>query len=95
MARDAGVVRNEAGLTRLLDLITDLDKRAPGALALVSARLIATCALHRRESRGSHYRSDYPQTEAVGARTFTNWVEVQNKTHGELSTCTSPDCLTS
>ena len=70
-----------------------------GALALVSARLIATCALHRRESRGSHYRSDYPQTEAVGARTFTNWPEIQNagqnNTYGELSTCTSPDCLTS
>jgi L-aspartate oxidase len=99
MSHHAGVVRDEAGLTRLLDLITGLDARYPGALALVSARLIATCALHRRESRGSHYRSDYPHTDAAGARTFTNWPQVysagQNKTYGELSTCTSPDCLTS
>lgn len=95
MAHDAGVIRDEAGLTRLLDLIAGLDARYPGALALVSARLIATCALHRRESRGSHYRSDYPQTDAAGARTFTNWAKVQTKTYGELSTCTSPDCLTS
>jgi L-aspartate oxidase len=99
MSHHAGVVRDEAGLTRLLDLITGLDARYPGALALVSARLIATCALHRRESRGSHYRSDYPHTDAAGARTFTNWPQVysagQNKIYGELSTCTSPDCLTS
>ena len=95
MAREAGVVRDEAGLIRLLDLITGLDARYPGALALVSARLIATCALHRRESRGSHYRSDYPQSDAAGARTFTNWAKVQTETYGELSTCTSPDCLTS
>ena len=95
MSRYAGVVRNETGLANLLDLIGRLDQNYAGALALVSARLIATCALRRRESRGSHYRSDYPQTEAIGERTFTNWAEVQNKTHGELSTCSSPDCLIS
>ena len=95
MSRYAGVVRDETGLANLLDLISKLDQTYPGALALVSARLIATCALQRRESRGSHYRSDYPQTEAVGERTFTNWTKVQNETYGELSPCTSPDCLTS
>jgi len=95
MAREAGVVRNEAGLTRLLALISQLDTRYPGALALVSARLIATCALHRRESRGSHYRSDYPLPGKTAARTFTNWTQVQAQEQGELSTCTSPDCLTS
>jgi L-aspartate oxidase len=71
MARHAGVVRTEDGLRSLLRLVDELDARYPGALALVSARLIAACALNRRESRGSHYRSDYPQTARDGERTFT------------------------
>ena len=71
MARYAGVVRTEDGLAALLRLIDGLDTKYPGALTLVSARLIAACALNRRESRGSHYRPDYPQTAAHGERTFT------------------------
>jgi len=70
MGRHAGVVRAEEGLQTLLRLIDALDARYPGALALVSARLIATCALNRRESRGSHYRPDYPHTATHGERTF-------------------------
>ena len=71
MARYAGVVRTEDGLLALLRLIDGLDTQYPGALALVSARLIAASALSRRESRGSHYRPDYPQTSAHAERTFT------------------------
>ncbi len=71
MGRYAGVVRTEDGLQTLLRLIDELDVKYPGALALVSARLIAACALDRRESRGSHYRPDYPKTATHGERTFT------------------------
>ena len=46
--RDAGLIRNAAGLERLLD--------APDELV----RLIARCALARTESRGVHFRDDYP-----------------------------------
>jgi L-aspartate oxidase len=46
--RDAGIVRARDGLERLLD--------DPHPLA----RLIATCALHREESRGAHQRVDCP-----------------------------------
>ncbi len=94
MSRYAGVVRDAGGLITLLSLISGLDARYPGALALVNARLIAYCALHRHESRGSHYRSDYPLTDKAGKRTFITWAKARNAA-GETNTCTSPDCLTS
>ena len=46
--RDCGLIRDAAGLTRLLD--------APHMLT----RLIAGTALAREESRGSHFRADFP-----------------------------------
>jgi L-aspartate oxidase len=49
--RDAGIVRSHDGLTRLLG--------DPHPLA----RLIARCALERKESRGAHRRSDYPERD--------------------------------
>jgi L-aspartate oxidase len=79
MSRDAGMVRSESGLSDLLTLLDRLDAQYPGALALVAARLIATCALQRRESRGSHYRSDFPQTEKTGERTYTDWNAVNKE----------------
>ena len=48
MWRDAGLIRDAEGLERL--------RRAPHVLA----RLIAESALARRESRGGHFRSDFP-----------------------------------
>ncbi|MDI7775219.1 L-aspartate oxidase [Asticcacaulis sp. EMRT-3] len=77
MSLYAGLVRDEAGLKTLLALIDQLDQAHPGALALVSARLIVDSALHRRESRGSHYRSDFPHTETTGKRTSTDWNAVK------------------
>jgi L-aspartate oxidase len=67
MTEAAGVVRDAAGLTRLLDLIARLERGAPDAPPLVAAGLIARGALERQESRGGHYRVDFPDT-AVEAR---------------------------
>lgn len=64
MTAEAGVVRHAEGLGRLLNLVDDLGRAAPGALPLTAARLIAQAALDRRESRGGHFRMDFPETLA-------------------------------
>lgn len=69
MTRYCGVVRDEAGLRTLCGLIEEMAEVYPAALSIQAARLIAEGALARRESRGGHYRVDYPQTEAVGQHT--------------------------
>ena len=70
MSRDCGVVRDGTGLTGLVDWITATDRSAGGPSALTAARLIATAALQRRESRGGHWRNDHPATDPVGRRSF-------------------------
>jgi L-aspartate oxidase len=56
MWRDAGLIRDAAGLSRLAE--------SPHLLA----RLIAKCALGREESRGGHFRIDFPFEEGFFAR---------------------------
>ena len=69
MTRHAGVVRDEAGLTALCQLIETLKARYPDAAPLVTAGLMAEGALNRRESRGGHYRADYPQSLPIAHHT--------------------------
>ena len=69
MSADAGVVRDASGLTRLIALIDRLEAAHGAALPLVVARLVAEAALARHESRGGHYRSDYPETAAIAEHT--------------------------
>ncbi|MBV9994996.1 MAG: L-aspartate oxidase [Caulobacteraceae bacterium] len=60
MTRDAGVVRSAEGLGRLLAEITALETANGRAAPLIAARLIVEAALERRESRGAHFRADFP-----------------------------------
>ncbi|HEV2531449.1 L-aspartate oxidase [Phenylobacterium sp.] len=69
MSRDAGVVRDATGLNRLLTEIDALEAAHGTAPALIAARLVATCALARTESRGGHFRADAPELKAP-RRTF-------------------------
>jgi L-aspartate oxidase len=70
MSRDCGVLRDQAGLTRLLESINAAGEAGGWPSAILAARLIVVAALARRESRGSHHRSDYPTTREPPRRTF-------------------------
>ncbi|MCK9907304.1 hypothetical protein MXD63_45815, partial [Frankia sp. Cpl3] len=65
MWKHVGIVRNETNLQRALDLIKSMlrqqpDLPCPDRHLLTSARLVVEAALWRHESRGAHFRKDYP-----------------------------------
>src|SRR5262245_20979349 len=74
MTAHVGVIRDAIGLSHALREIGRIEREsASPALRnmAVAALLVAAAAWQRRESRGGHYRSDYPAADAApGRRTF-------------------------
>jgi L-aspartate oxidase len=72
MTQGLGVVRDEASLRNALATIATLEKSSAGdrrlANMLTAAKLIAAAALARKESRGAHFRSDFPLPDEHLAR---------------------------
>jgi L-aspartate oxidase len=64
MTEKVGVIRDGASLRNALATIAALERKNAGdrrlANMLVTAKLIAAAALRRQESRGAHFRRDYP-----------------------------------
>jgi L-aspartate oxidase len=71
-----GIVRDAAGLQTAIHLLEDADRRGAAALPESAeaanmrqvALLIARCALAREESRGAHFRRDFPQKRTAFQR---------------------------
>src|SRR5438309_451573 len=68
MWEDAGIVRSAAGLWDAFDRLMEIESRLPeGATEEVNlvqtAEMIVWSALQREESRGGHYRSDFPKAK--------------------------------
>lgn len=71
MSANVGVERDSASLTAALTGIETLKAARPGetlASALDTALLITSAALAREESRGGHYRVDFPEADPVWPR---------------------------
>ena len=72
---DVGIVRSEAKLRPALEWFEEVGRAAepatpraeagPVANAALTASLVARAALARTESRGAHFRSDFPRPRAV------------------------------
>jgi L-aspartate oxidase len=67
MWEHAGISRTAKGLRECLSVLSAIEQRLPigateEANMVQTARLITDAALLRKESRGGHYRSDFPHT---------------------------------
>src|SRR3954467_9281906 len=68
MWEDAGIVRSGVGLWSAFDRLMEIESRLPeGATEetnlVQTAQMIVWSALQREESRGGHYRSDFPRAK--------------------------------
>jgi L-aspartate oxidase len=74
MSAHVGVIRDEEGLVRALAQIARIERKTASPLLrnmAIAALLITAAAWQRRESRGAHFRSDYPSADPAQAhRTF-------------------------
>jgi L-aspartate oxidase len=73
MSRHVGLERDAQGLMHALSVIDRVEKAGNGEAALLNmtaaARLVTAAALARQESRGGHWRGDFPGSDAHGQRT--------------------------
>ena len=100
MQEDLGIVRDEERLTRGIEdvsyylsvadkihydnsVLAYFNYSLTGILTLAKATLV--CALNRKESRGAHYRSDYPEAkESMAAATIISYDNGNFRTYFDL-----------
>ncbi len=74
MTAHVGVVRSAESLRTALGVIegiaADAEPSSPLANMAETARFMAVCAFYREESRGGHYRTDFPETKDEARRSM-------------------------
>ena len=82
MWEHVGILRTEKSLTKALKLLDNLKEEFPRNYKclnneeyefksmLIVSKLITTCALSRKESRGGHYRLDFPEMNDEGIHSY-------------------------
>jgi L-aspartate oxidase len=82
MALHVGIERDATGLVTALKGINAIERAGGATTSLLNmtaaAKLVVAAALQRRESRGGHFRADYPQTREVATRTFLTLADAEN-----------------
>ncbi|MGJ0502320.1 MAG: L-aspartate oxidase [Methylocystis sp.] len=89
MSANVGVIRNGAGLAvavrsirRMISRTSDIEARN----MLTTGLLIAATAFQRRESRGAHFRSDFPQPASELARRSLTTLDAVLRVADEVET---------
>jgi len=73
MTKSCGVRRKAKGLNKLIETIDELIEQVGRANPLIAARLIAASALAREESRGGHFRDDFPDMVKPGSSSYISY----------------------
>src|SRR5260221_1816042 len=78
MWENAGIARTAKGLRNCLSALSSIEERLPigateEANMVQTARLIAEAALLRKESRGGHFRSDFPHAKRKWRGRHIEW----------------------
>ncbi|WP_298913784.1 L-aspartate oxidase [uncultured Algimonas sp.] len=77
MTEHCGVRRNAAGLNRLIDIIGGLIDQVGRANPLIASHMIAAAALAREESRGGHFREDFPDADAASRSSYLTYERLE------------------
>lgn len=73
MTLKCGVRRNANDLNELISYIDELISQVGRANPLVTSRIIAAAALAREESRGGHFRDDFPEMKEPARSSFLTY----------------------
>ena len=88
MEADVGVERDAAGLARAIGMLDD-ERRSSTDPAVVDAAtaalLLAVPAMARCESRGGHFRTDYPLTASEARRSLFGLQDIEQGVNGARS----------
>ena len=73
MTKWCGVRRQAKGLNKLIARIDDLIEQVGRANPLIAARMISASALAREESRGGHFRKDFPEMAGKAVSSYITY----------------------